>query len=129
MEGAHARHNTTPSQSAKYPGPRSPWIQHLRSPPDQPDRKRRSPNLATAGPPCKQPLMCLLPPRLTLGAEESVFLVPHGPTIVPRCLTAVIADKIKHLHFHKESKSIFLPTISVLPLCSQSLHLFQPLAM
>ncbi len=76
----------------------------------------------------KQPLMCLSLPRLTLGAEESVFLVPHGPTIAPRCPTAVIADKIKRMHFQKESKSIFLPTISVLPLCSQSSQPFQPLA-
>ncbi len=35
-EGAHAWHDTTPSQSANDPGPRSPWIQCLRSPPDQP---------------------------------------------------------------------------------------------
>ncbi len=26
---------------------------------------------------------------------------PHGPTIVSRCPTAVIADKIKHIHFQK----------------------------
>ncbi len=71
---------------------------------------------------------CLSPPRLTLGAEETVFLVPHGPTIAQRCLTAVISDKIKHIHFQKESKNIFLPTISVLPLSSQSAQPFQPLA-
>ncbi len=29
IEGAHARHNATPSRSAKDPGPRSPWIWHL----------------------------------------------------------------------------------------------------
>ncbi len=57
-----------------------------------------------------------------------MFLVPHGPTLVPGCLTAVIADKIKHIHFQKQSKSIFLPTISILPLCSQSLQPFQALA-
>ncbi len=55
--------------------------------------------------------------RLTLGAEQSVFLV-----------TAAIVDKIKHIHFQKESKHRFLLTISALPLCSQSAHLFQPLA-
>ncbi len=76
----------------------------------------------------RQPLMCLLPPRLALGAEESVFLVPHGPTLVPGCPTAVIADKIKRIHFQKESKRLFLPTISVLPLCSQSVQPFQPFA-
>ncbi len=43
-------------------------------------------------------------------------------------VTAAIADKIKHIHFQKESKYIFLPTISILPLCSQSAQLFQPLA-
>ncbi len=37
--------------------------------------------------------------HLALGAEESVFMDPHGPTIAPRCLTAVIVDKIKHMHF------------------------------
>ncbi len=73
--------------------------------------------------------MCLSPRRLTLGAEESVFLVPHGPNIAPRCPTAVIADKIKHIHFQKVSKNLFLPAISVLPLCSQSSQPFQPLAL
>ncbi len=115
-EMAHAQHDATPSRSTKDPGPRSPWVQRLRSPPDQPGRKSRGPILATAEPPRKQPLMCLSPPRLMLGAEESVFLVPHGPTIAPRCPTAVIVDKIKHIHFQKESKNLFLPTISFLPL-------------
>ncbi len=54
---------------------------------------------------------------------------PHGPTIAPRCPTATIADKIKSIHFQKESKNLFLPTISILPLCSQSAQLFQTLAM
>ncbi len=57
-----------------------------------------------------------------------MFLVPHGPTLLPGCPTTVIADKIKHIHFQKENKSLFLPTISVLPLCSQSLEPFKPLA-
>ncbi len=37
-------------------------------------------------------------------------------------------DKIKHIHFQKESKSLSLPTISVLPLFSLFLQPFQPLA-
>ncbi len=60
IEGAHARHNATPSRCAKEPGPRSSWIQRLRSPPDQPGRKRRGPSFATAGPPRKQPLVTML---------------------------------------------------------------------
>ncbi len=123
IEGAHALHNATPSRSAKDPGPRLPWIRRLRSPPYQPGRKRKGAEFSY-----KQPLMCLSPPRLMLGAEESVFLVPHRPNLAPRCLIAVIADKIKHIYFQKESKSLFMPTISVLPLCSQSLQPFQPLA-
>ncbi len=100
IEGTHARHDAPPSRSAKDPGPRSPWIRRLRSPPDQPGTKRRGPSLATAGPPRMQTLMCLSPPRLMLGAEESVFLV-----------TAAIADKIKHIHFQKrEQKSFFCLT-------------------
>ncbi len=95
IEGAHTQHDATPSRSAKDHGPRSPWIQRLRSPPDQPGRKRRGPILATTGPPCKQPLMCFLSPRSALGAEESVLLVPHGPTLAPGCPTAVIPEKNK----------------------------------
>ncbi len=60
--------------------------------------------------------------------KEEGLLVPHGPTLAPGRPTAVIADKIKHIHFKKESKYPLLPTISVLPLCSHSLELFQPLA-
>ncbi len=70
IEGAHAWHDATPSRSAKDCGPRSPWIRCLRNPPEQPGRKRRGPSLATAGPPRKQPLLCLLPPRLALGGRE-----------------------------------------------------------
>ncbi len=40
IEGAHARYDATPSRSAKDPGPRLPWIQRLRNPPDQPGRRR-----------------------------------------------------------------------------------------
>ncbi len=72
--------------------------------------------------------MCLLSPRSALGAEESVLLVSHGPTLAPGRPTAVIADKIKHIQFQKESKYPLLPTISVMPLCSQSLEPIQPLA-
>ncbi len=62
------------------------------------------------------------------GAEKNVFSVPHWPATASRCPNAVIADKIKHKHFQKESKLPFLPPISVLPLCSQSAQPFQPLA-
>ncbi len=72
--------------------------------------------------------MCLLSPRSVLGAEESVLLVSHGPTLAPGRPTAVIADKIKHIQFQKESKYPLLPTISIMPLCSQSLEPIQPLA-
>ncbi len=47
IEGAHARHDATPSRSTKDPGPRSPWIRRLRNPSEQPVRKRRGPSLAT----------------------------------------------------------------------------------
>ncbi len=69
IEGAHARHDATPSRSAKDPGPKSPWIRRLRNPPEQPGRKRRGPSLATSGQPRKQPVSCLSPPHLALGAE------------------------------------------------------------
>ncbi len=128
-EGAHARHDATPSRNAKDLSPRSLWILRLRNPPEQPGRKKRGPSLATTGPPRKQPLLYLSPPRLTLSAEDRVFMDPHGPTIVPSCPIAVIADKIKNIHFQNESKDLFLPTISVLPLCSQSAQPFQPLTM
>ncbi len=59
--------------------------------------------------------------RLALGAEESVFLVPHRPTLFARVSDHCDSGQNKHIHFQKENKSLFLPTISVLPLCSQSL--------
>ncbi len=59
MECAHARPDATTSLSAKDPGPRLPWIQCLRSLPDQRGRRRRGPSLSTAGPPRKRPLRCL----------------------------------------------------------------------
>ncbi len=43
IEGAHARHDTTTSRSAKDPSPRSPWIRRLRNLPEQPVRKRIGP--------------------------------------------------------------------------------------
>ncbi len=73
--------------------------------------------------------MCLFSPGSALGAEESVLLIPHVPTFAPGRPTAVIADKIKHIHVQKESKYPLLPNITILPLCSQYLELFQPLAM
>ncbi len=42
-EGAHTWQDATPSRSTKDPGPRSPWLQRLRSPPDQPGRKKGRP--------------------------------------------------------------------------------------
>ncbi len=72
-EGAHARHDATPSRNAKDLSPRSLWILRLRNPPEQPGRKKRGPSLATTGPPSKQPLLYLSPPRLTLSAEDRVL--------------------------------------------------------
>ncbi len=57
--------------------------------------------------------------------RKNFFRFLTGPHMCP---TAVIADKIKHKHFQKESKLPFLPSISILPLCSQSAQPFQPLA-
>ncbi len=54
-----------------------------------------------------------------------MFMDPHGPTIAHRCPTTLIADKIKRIHFQKESKNIFLTIISVLPLCNKSAQPFQ----
>ncbi len=55
-----------------------------------------------------------------------MFLVPHGPTLVhgasDRCNNGL------NKKCQKESKYPLLPTISVLPLCSQSLETIQPLA-
>ncbi len=49
-----------------------------------------------------------------------MLLVHHGPTLAP--------GRVKHIHFKKESKYPLL-LLSILPLCSQSLEMFQPLAM
>ncbi len=70
IEVAHARHDATPSQSAKDPGPRSPCIRRLRNPPEQPGRKRRGPSHTTAGPPHKQPLLCS-PPQCAVRILKS----------------------------------------------------------
>ncbi len=56
----------------------------IENPPEPLGRKRRGPSFATAGPPCKQPLLYLS---------------------APRCPTTVIAGKIKRIHFQKEQKS------------------------
>ncbi len=102
IEGARARHNAAPSRSAKDPSPRSPWVWHLSNLPEQPGRKRRGPSLATTGPPSKQALLCLSAPHLELGAEEILFIHPHGSAIAPRCSTAVIADKKKQTDILKK---------------------------
>ncbi len=44
-----------------------------------------------------------VPTQQTAKPEKIVFSVPHWPAMVPRCLTAVIVDKIKHKHFHKRA--------------------------
>ncbi len=82
----------------------------------QAERKRRGPSLTTTGPHRKKSLMCVLSPRSALGAKESALLVPHRPTLAPGHPTAVIADKIKHIYFQKESKYPPLPNISILHL-------------
>ncbi len=129
IEGAHVRHDATPSRGAKDPGPRLPWIRHLRNPPEQPDRKRRGPSPVTAEPPRKQPLLCLSPSRLALGTKESVV---HGSSrahyraqVSNRCDSR---QNKTHTFSKREQKSFFLPTISVLPLCSQYAQPFKPLA-
>ncbi len=98
-----------PFQKRQEPRPK---IRRLRSPPEKPGRKRRGPSLAAAGLPRKQSLMCLLSTRSGLGAEESVLLVPNGPTLAPGHLTAVIVDKIKHIYFlifKKRANILVLP--------------------
>ncbi len=63
-----------------------PWIQCLRSLPDQPGRSRRGPSLTTAGPPRKRPLMCLSPPRGR--REKCVFgssLARYGTQVCDCC--------------------------------------------
>ncbi len=42
IEGIPARQDATPFRSARDSGLRLPWIRRLRSPPDQPGRKRRA---------------------------------------------------------------------------------------
>ncbi len=70
--------------------------------------------------------MCLLPTCLALVAWGKCVFGSPWAHFSAGCPTAVI--RIKHIHFQKEIKSLFLPTISVLPLCNQSLQRFQPLA-
>ncbi len=110
IEGAHARHDATPSRSAKDPGLGSGTSEIFMN--SQAERGGAQVLLPLDHPASS---LSLFPSRLPLGAEESEFMDPHGPTIVPRCPTAVIADKIKHIHFQKESKNIFLPTWQAIP--------------
>ncbi len=50
----------TTLRSARDPGPRLCWTQHLWRLPDLTDRKRREQSSASAGPPLRKPLSCLL---------------------------------------------------------------------
>ncbi len=59
--------------------------------------------------------------NVPLGAEESVFMDPHGPTIKP-----YISDRCDSGQ-NKTQKS-FSAYLSIQPLCSQSSQPFQPLA-
>ncbi len=106
IEGAHARHDATPSRSAKAPGPRLPWIRRLRNPPEQPGRKRRGPSLATAGPPAS-----IVPLAIPLSAGCRGKYV-YGSTqahysgqVSDRC----DSGQNKHIHFQKQCKNLFLP--------------------
>ncbi len=126
IESAHARHDANPSRSAKEPQPKIALD-------PAPQKSSWTARQKEEGPESRY---CWTTPQAAssvslaamLSTEESVFMDPHGPTIAPRCLTAVIADKIKRIHFQKENKNIFLPTLSILLLCSQSAQPFQPLA-
>ncbi len=51
--------------------------------------------------------MCLSPPRLALGAEDSVFMDPHGPTIAPRCPTCCNSGQKKKHTFSKRKQKSF----------------------
>ncbi len=78
---------------------------------------------ATIPPQTHQLFFCFQLPQICVNSADS-----QTSTKVSGCPNAVIADKIKHKHFQKESKLPFLPPISVLPLCSQSAQPFQPLS-
>lgn len=56
------------------------------------ERKRRGLSLAAAGPPSKQPHLCLQTSRSVPGAGENVFVINTGSFQAPIHLTAVIAD-------------------------------------
>ncbi len=94
------------------PGPRSPWIRHLRNPPEQPGR-----------PPRKQPLLCLSSARLGKCVHGS-SRAHYSAQVSDHC----DSGQNKTHTFSKREQNLFLPTISVLPLCSQSAQPFQPLA-
>lgn len=122
-----------PAPSAAQPAPKPEPRQRSRSArrypfPDLQDRKRRGQSLAAAGPPPKLPLLCLQAPRLVPGAEGNVFVVNTGPVQAPKQPAAVIASKIKHKHFQKESKFPLPPITSVMsPYGDQPLEVIQPL--
>ncbi len=86
-------------------------------------------SLATAGPPRKKPLMCLSSTSLSVGCRgKNVFgssQAHYSAQVSDRCDSG---QNKKHMPFQKESKNIFLPTISIMPLCSQSAQPFHPLA-
>ncbi len=107
IESVHVWHDATPSRSTKDPGPRSPRIRCLKSPPDQPGRKRRGPES-----------------RFRWTTPQAVFNVPlvilfsagcRGKCVIgsPRVLFSARASnrcdssQIKHVHFQKENKYIF----------------------
>ncbi len=71
-----------PFPKRQGPGPRSPWIRHLRNPPEQPGRNSQSRYHWTTP---QAASIVSLAARLVLGAKESVFMDPHRPTIAPRC--------------------------------------------
>ncbi len=68
-------------------------------------QKEEGPGLATTGPPRKQPLLCLSPPRLTMGAEESVYgsSWAHYSTHVSDCCDS--GQNKTHTFSKREQKS------------------------
>ncbi len=114
----------------RYPFPKrqGPWPKIALDPMHQKSswsagRKMRGQSLVAAGPSRKQSLMCLLSPRSAMGAKKMCYVFPTGPRQGVRAL-----GHNKTHTFWKESKCLLLPTISTLPLCSQSLELFKPLS-
>ncbi len=104
QDRAHAQHDTASSQSTKDTGQDRLGFSASEVLLISQAERGGAPSLTPAGPPRKQPLMCLLSPCSALGAEQRVLLVPHGPILAPGCPTAKIAEKIKHIHFRKREK-------------------------